>query len=221
MYTLHDHLLNQVVQERARLISRRAVLAGGTSLLAGVAAIGVAPGGSIFPAVALAQTTSPFANDIEILNFALTLELMEAALYRDGVGLFTFGFDGFGNDIGAWLAAAGKHENTHVSTLTQVIAGLGGVPVAEAIYNFGYTDAQSFLTTAAALENVGVAAYDGAGRYLKDLGLITAAAAIVAVEARHAAYLNLITGANPFPDAIEPVSDADAVHKAIDPFVRP
>jgi hypothetical protein len=92
--------------------------------------------------------------------------------------------------------------------------------VAEAVYNFGYTDAQSFLTTAAALENVGVAAYDGAGRYLKDLGLITAAASIVAVEARHAAYLNLITGANPFPDAVDSAKDADAVHKAIDPYVQ-
>ena len=221
MQTLHDQLLDQVFQERARLVSRRALLAGGAGLLAGAATIGVIPGGSIGPDSALAQTKSPFANDIEILNFALTLEHMEATLYRDGAGQFAFGFDGFGNDIGAWLAAAGKHENTHVSTLTQVIAGLGGVPVAESVYNFGYSDAQSFLTTAAALENVGVAAYDGAGRYLKDLGLITAAASIVAVEARHAAYLNLITGANPFPDAVDPAKDADAVHKTIDPFVQP
>ena len=75
--------------------------------------------------------------------------------------------------------------------------------MAEATYYFGYTDANSFLMTAAALENTGVSAYDGAAQYLTDKGLLTAAGSIVAIEARHASYLNMVTGADPFPEGFE------------------
>ena len=82
--------------------------------------------------------------------------------------------------------------------------------MAEATYDFGdaYTDADAFLATAAALENTGVSAYDGAGQFLADPELLTAAGSIVAVEARHASYLNLITGEVPFPAAFETPADA-------------
>jgi hypothetical protein len=100
-----------------------------------------------------------------------------------------------------------------------VIIQLGGEPVAEATYDFGYTDANSFLATAAAVENLGVSAYDGAGMYISDPGLLTAAGSIVAVEARHAAYLNLITGAEPFPAAYETPLSPDEVLAVAGPFI--
>ena len=58
--------------------------------------------------------------------------------------------------ISAFLIDIRDHERAHVETLTQVITDLGGEPVEEAEYNFGYTDAASFLTVAQALENTGV-----------------------------------------------------------------
>ena len=162
------------------------------------------------------QTT--FADDVDVLNYALTLEHLEAAFYAMS-GDYSFGEDAFGNSIDEWLGAIGAHETAHVETLTQVISDLGGEPVAASEYDFGVTDAQSFLATAAVLENVGVAAYDGAGQFIEDPGLLTAAGGIVAVEARHAAYLNLLTGESPFPAAFETPMTPDDVLEAAGPFI--
>ena len=162
------------------------------------------------------QTT--FADDIEVLNYALTLEHLEAAFYQMA-GDYSFGEDAFGNSIDDWMVAIGEHETAHVDTLTQVITDLGGEPVAAAEYDFGVTDAQSFLMTAAVMENLGVSAYDGAGQFIENADLLTAAGSIVAVEARHASYLNLITGEIPFPAAYETPLTPDEVLEAAGPFI--
>ena len=88
---------------------------------------------SIRSLVAAQELTS----DLDVLNYALTLEHLEYAFYRDGVGLFTFGNDGRGQSIDTNFAAIRDHEGAHVETLTSVITDLGGEPVAEATYDFG------------------------------------------------------------------------------------
>ncbi len=155
-----------------------------------------------------------------MLNYALTLEHLEYAFYRDGVSQYKLGKDAFGNDIAKRLTEIRDHEKTHVDTLTKVIKGMNGTPVEEAKYDFGYTDATSFLATAAALENTGVMAYDGAGHYLKNADLLTAAGGIVAVEARHASYLNLITGAIPFPASFEIPKTKAEILAIAGPFIK-
>ena len=218
MRTYHEQLLNQVIRERERIISRRLLFKGGIGLTVGAAALGVATRFGATPVSGAQGMEDPFANDIEVLNYALTLEHLEYSFYRDGVGQFSFGLDGYGNDIGAWLMAIGGHEQAHVETLTSVITDLGGEPVAEAKYDFGYSDAASFLATAAALENTGVMAYDGAGQYLQNRDLITAAGSIVAIEARHASYLNLITGADPATEAFEQAKSPAEILEIAGPF---
>lgn len=220
MRTFHDQLLTRLGEERERLFSRRSLL-GGSAALGGALALGIGSRGTGFGfASTFAQDMdAPFADDIEVLNYALTLEHIETAFYRDGIGQFSFGTDAFGNDIGAWLMVIGEHEAEHVATLTQVITDLGGTPVEELTYDFGYTDAMSFLATAAALENTGVSAYDGAGQYLTNLDLLTAAGSIVAVEARHASYLNLITGADPAPEAFEQAKSPAEILEIAGPFI--
>lgn len=159
-----------------------------------------------------------FTTDVEVLNYALTLEHLEAAFYELAPE-YDLGHDPFGNPINDWAAVAGDHEAAHVNTLTQVIADLGGEPVASAQYDFGVTDAASFLSTAMALENVGVAAYDGAGQFLQSADLLTAAGSIVAVEARHAAYFNLVNGTSPFPAAFETPMSPEEVLDAAGGFI--
>lgn len=159
-----------------------------------------------------------FESDIDVLNYALTVEHLEAALYRLA-GDFQFGEDPFGNSIDEGLTAIGEHEAAHVETLIQAITELGGEPVLAAEYDFDVTDAQGFLATAAALENIGVAAYDGAGAAIRDPGLLTAAGAIAAVEARHAAYLNLLTAELPFPAAFETPMTPEEVLEAVGKFI--
>ena len=159
-----------------------------------------------------------FTDDIDVLNYALTLEHLESAFYKLAAN-YQFGNDAFGQPIGDRMMEIGAHEDAHVETLTKVISDLGGEPVAAAEYDFGVTDANSFLATAAAVENLGVAAYDGAGASIQNPDLLTAAGSIVAVEARHASYLNLITGTSPFPAAVETPKSKSEVLEVAGPFI--
>jgi len=233
----HDELLAAVGAERDRLASRRVVLAGGAAVAAVALARPVlaqdpaatpetAPTGE--PPAAAPAATGPdldvardFADDLDVLNYALTLEHLENAFYRDGVGLFDFGVDPFGNAINDYLLTIGQHEATHVETLTAVITDLGGTPVTEQTYDFAaaYADPLVFLQTAQALENVGVGAYDGAGAAITDPDLLTAAGTIVAVEALHAAYLNLLNNELPAPQPFETPLSRDEVLAAAAPFL--
>jgi hypothetical protein len=146
-------------------------------------------------------------SDIAVLNYALTLEHLEFAFYRDALGQGGFDasdFTGFLDpNLFDRLKDIRDHEGAHVDTLTQVIQSLGGNPVAELCYDFGYSNADQFLAVAQALENTGVMAYDGAIADIKSGDLQTAGATIATVEARHASYLNLINDDNPFPDAFD------------------
>jgi hypothetical protein len=166
----------------------------------------------------LAAAQQAFTNDVDVVNYALTLEHLESAFYKLA-SQYTFGNDPFGNSIDEWLGVIGSHEDAHVEALTGVVTQLGGEPVAAAEYDFKVTDAASFLTTAAAVENLGVAAYDGAGASIQSPDILLAAGGIVAVEARHAAYLNVVTGASPFPAAVETPKTPQEVLEVAKPFI--
>jgi rubrerythrin len=222
MRMVHEQLLAKIAGERERVISRRGLFTGGTKIAAGGTLALALGGGSLRVRSASAQADErdeAFETDIDVLNYALTLEHLEYAFYRDGIDQFTFGNDPFGTPIATNLAAIRDHEGAHVDTLTQVITDLGGEPVAEAEYDFGYTDAASFLATAAALENTGVSAYDGAGASLENPDLLTAAGTIVAVEARHAAYLNLVLGELPFSAPFEAAKTPAEILEIAGPFI--
>lgn len=228
MGSAHETLLTAVFEERDRIMSRRGLISGALKLgVGGAAAAAIAGSPRLGGFSALAQSTpvaSPaadFTSDVDVLNYALTLEHLEYAFYRDGVPKFNFGTDPFGNSLNTYLNEIRDHEKAHVDTLTKVITDLKGTPVKEATYDFGYgSDMKKFLATAAALENTGVSAYDGAGRYIKSADLLTAAGQIVAVEARHAAYLNLVTGTIPFPAAFEQAKSKAEILKIAGPFIK-
>ena len=220
MNRFRERLLAEIAGERRRM-SRRCLL-GGSLKLAGGAAIAMSlttvPGAVSIRSLAAAQELT---SDIDVLNYALTLEHLEYSFYREGIGLFSFGQDSRGQSIDTNFTAIRDHEGAHVETLASVIADLGGTPVEEATYDFGdaYTDPMAFMMTAAALENTGVSAYDGAGQFITDPELLTAAGSIVAVEARHASYLNLLTGQIPFPAAFETPLTMDEVLEIAGPFI--
>ncbi len=220
MKQFHERFLTEITSEGRRL-SRRGMLTGSVKLASGAAvalSLASVPGAHSIRGIVAAQEMT---SDLDVLNYALTLEHLEYAFYRDGIGLFDFGTDGFGQSINTNLAAIRDHEAGHVATLTEVVTSLGGTPVAEQAYNFtdAYASIDGFLATAAALENTGVSAYDGAGQFITDPELLTAAGSIVAVEARHASYLNLLTGAIPFPAAFETPLTMEEVLAIAGPFI--
>ena len=160
---------------------------------------------------------------VDVLNYALTLEHLEHAFYRDGLEEFSaedFNAAGYASNVYEWFGIIRDHEMEHVDTITKVINDLGGEPVAEAQYDFGYTDLAGFIGVAQVLENTGVSAYQGAAQFLIDEDeLLTAALTIHGVEARHAAYLNGLQGESPFPDAVNPTLTPDEVLAAAGPFI--
>jgi hypothetical protein len=166
---------------------------------------------------------APFETPIDVLNYALTLEHLEATFYREAMERFTgddFLAAGFQAGARDRFVMIGEQEADHVATLTSVIESLGGEPVAEATYDFGYEDLPGFFAVAQALEDTGVAAYQGAAQYLIDEDeLLTAALTIHGVEARHAAYLALFNAASPFPEAFNPTLTPDEVLEIAGPFI--
>ena len=166
------------------------------------------------------------AKDVEVLNYALTLEHLEYAFYRDGLDEFSerdFAAAGFAAADYGRLVELREHEEAHVKALTDVIRRRGGTPVRAACYDFGdaYDAVAKFLATAQLLENTGVAAYDGAIATLRAPDLRLVAATIATVEARHAAYLNLVNGDNPFPAAFDEPMSAALILAAVGGFVAP
>lgn len=214
MPALHTLFMDAVSEEHQRLVSRRTLMGTGSKLAIGGA---VAAAVASSPALARVVAAQEFDGDIDILNYALTLEHLEYAFYRDG--LEGFGAGDFDEGVYDNLILIRDHEGAHVDALVSTITDLGGEPVEEAEYDFGYEDAAGFLGVAAALENTGVSAYDGAGADIESVDLLNAAGTIVAIEARHASYLNLVTGEDPFPDAFETPLSRDEVLEIAGPFI--
>jgi hypothetical protein len=222
-----ETMIQTALDSRLHAMSRRnlfrtAAIAGGS--VAAIGTIGFAAAQDASPVSDdMAEDAAPFENPIDVLNYALTLEHLEAAFYRDG--LAEFGVDAFtswGYDASVYdkLSEIAAHEADHVTTLSSVITDLGGEPVAESTYDFGYADAQGFLMVAQALEDTGVAAYQGAAQYAAaDDGLLTAALTIHGVEARHAAYIAILNGGNPFPEAFNPTLTPAEVLEIATPFI--
>jgi ferritin-like protein len=132
--------------------------------------------------------------DIDILNFALTLEYLETDFYQ--VKAKTVGLTGLAKHDATNF---GIEEAEHVAALTAAIKKGGGTPVAKPTFVFPVTTATAFLKLAYTVENLGVSAYNGAGPLLTSKALLAAAGSIVQVEARHAAAIGLLIGASPTP----------------------
>lgn len=170
------------------------------------------------------------ATDLDVLQFALTLEHLENAFYRDVGGRFDEKdyrraefLRGFGERVRGNVVEnfrdIGAHEQTHVDALTDVVEDLGGDPVQEACYDFGVDDVDEFANVARVLENTGVTAYTGSIGDVEATPLKTAGATIATVEARHASYLNFLTGEDPFPAAFDTPKTRKDVFDAASGFI--
>jgi hypothetical protein len=135
------------------------------------------------------------SGDVEILNFALTLEYLEADFYN--VKGKTVGLSG---EARRYARKFGAEEAAHVSALTAAVKQLGGKPAAKPTFVFPATNEKSFLALASVLENTGVGAYNGAGPSLKSKQVLASAGSIVQIEARHAAAIDLLIGKSPTPN---------------------
>jgi len=191
--------LDETASDSRSEFLKRAAVAGGT-----IAAGGVILGG--LPKL-VSAAPSP-AQDAQILNFALLLEYLEAEFYtraeRSGA---------LSGETARFARVVGAHERAHVAFLRNA---LGSRARSKPTFDFKDTteDQAKFQATAVVLEDTGVAAYNGQGPNLtkKTLG---AAAQIVSVEARHAAWIRDIVRKNPAPAAFDPAKTKRQIETAV------
>ncbi len=197
----HRELADFEVQgmTRSSFILRGALSAGA---LYGVSAV------TPFVSAALAEAGG---GDVEILNFALTLEYLESDFYNiKGEELALSG------QAKVYAKLFGEQEQAHVEALTTVIGQLGGKPVTKPTFVFPASSQSSFLALASVLENTGVGAYNGAAPSLQSKQVLASAGSIVQIEARHAAAINLLIGESPTPNQgfDRPLTKAQVLAKA-------
>jgi hypothetical protein len=148
--------------------------------------------GAIYGATAVTPFVSSAlaaSGDVDILNFALTLEYLETAFYKTKGA--SVGLTGQAKSL---AQSFGDEEAAHVAALTSAIKSLHGKPIKMPTFAFPVTNQASFLKLAFVLENTGVGAYNGAGPSLVNKAYLAAAGSIVQIEARHAASIAMLTG---------------------------
>ncbi len=231
----------QITGGSRRSFLAKSALAGGSLLALGggagmtVAADNHEGGSGSENGAAAAGNTAAFddveGTDIDVLNYALTLEHLEYAFYRDL--LEHFSDDDFNNSktvqsfssetdqsVRNYLETIRDHEKTHVDVLTQAVTLLGGEPVSEAEYDFGVENVDQFLATARVFERTGVGAYAGAAPFIESPDLVSAAVSIHSVETNHWTLLNEINGETPIPNAFNPDLSQDEVLEAVGPVIQ-
>ncbi|ORY84726.1 ferritin-like domain-domain-containing protein [Leucosporidium creatinivorum] len=168
------------------------------------------------------QSVTSGVGDADILNFALTLEHLEAAFYGQALQNFTaddFSKAGF-TGVYPLLQQVSADESQHVSFLTSALSAAGATPVEACEYTFPYTDVASFLAVSQILEGVGTSAYLGAAGAINTSAYVTAAGSILTVEARHAAFISYLNGYSPFPAPEDTPQSAASVVTLASPFFK-
>jgi len=222
--------------------SRRRFLAGSAGVL-GTLTLGSAFGSGSALAQEGEEGTDPggdaatggFESDIEILNYALTLEHLEAAFYReglsnidrtdlveaDGLSYFSEFPEAVQTRLYEQLGVIRDHEETHVEALTSLVRDVGGEPVEAPAFDFGSAveDPTEFVQTAVELEDTGVGAYAGAAPFLENDGFLVPALSVHSVEARHASFVRTLAGESPSENAFDPALDEPEVIDRVNEYV--
>ena len=178
-------------QSRRRFL--RGTLAGG-AVLSGAAFIGARPAHS---------QPSP-AQDRKILNFALLLESLQAAFYREALAR-----DLLRGELREFAQTVGANEEEHVALLRR---SLGNRARPRPTFRFDQVlrSPDEFVRSAMTLEDAGVAAYNGQAANLTKEALLPALR-MVSVEGRHAAWIRDLAGEDPAPFAADVGLSATAV----------
>lgn len=155
--------------------------------------------------------------DVGILNYAYALEQLEADFYTKVVNNF---YSGISSKERQLFTDLYHHEVIHRDFFKAAIgaATTNLLPTLEFQYpNVNFNDRNSVLATAKALEDTGVAAYNGAGKYISNPDYLVIAGKIVSVEARHASAIRDLINPGSSDFSGDDVIDANGLDLAKEP----
>lgn len=156
---------------------------------------------NVAPPPAAAGLIDVGASDVGVLNYAYALEQLEAAFYAKVLtGTYYTGLTATSGEKQI-LGDIALHEKAHADFFKAAITAAGATPIKALEPNFdaiNFNDRTSVLGAAKTFEDLGVAAYNGAGRYITQAPYLVIAGKIVSVEARHAALIRDLITANSF-----------------------
>ncbi|HVF77371.1 MAG TPA: ferritin-like domain-containing protein [Solirubrobacteraceae bacterium] len=192
--------------DRGSFIKKGALAGGG--LIAGSAMFGTFLASA---EAAISTTRRSKANDVRILNYALTLEFLEAEFYKQAVANKAYGNSA---DLKRFAEVVADHEAKHVSFLK---GALGAKAIKKPKFDFKDTvkDPKMFAATAQVLEDTGVSAYLGQVKNIFVGSTLRAAGTIATVEARHAAWIRFINGEVPAPSTFDKPKSEKAILSAV------
>lgn len=157
---------------------------------------------------------------VDVLNFALTLEYLEAAFYKTGNG--TKGL--IPAKYNAMFKTIGAHETAHVALLKGAL-GAAAVAAPKVDFTAGgkyadvFSNFKTFATLSATFEDLGVAAYKGQAGNLAGTSVLTTALQIHSVEARHASAVRPLIGKPGWDGAFDKPKTKEEVLAAAKPFL--
>jgi hypothetical protein len=190
------------------------IAACGSSSSSSSSSSATAAGASSSSSMSTSAAAASGSGDLAIVNYALTLEYLEAQFYAKvgKSGLF------HGKTLSV-LKSFGMEEAEHVAALKKVATSLG-TPAKEPVGKFPIHSAAQVTKLAGAVENLGAAAYLGQAGSIQSKDILAAALAIHTVEARHAATLNILLKMSPTPEGAfaKPMTMAQVL-TVVKPFI--
>lgn len=152
------------------------------------------------------------SGDFGILNYAYALEQLEAAFY---VQVIATPYTNISVDEKARLTEIRDHEIAHKEFFKSALGAKAIVALEVNFTSINFASRDSVLGTAKAFEDLGVSAYNGAGKLITNPDYLVLAGKIVSVEARHAAYIRDLISNGSFADGT--VIDVNGLDKSRTP----
>ena len=169
-------------------------------------------GGALAAGPVAARALADIKDDLEFLEYLLTLEYVQSGLYRDAIKEVSLS-----TDVERLASELRDQEVEHVDALRATIEEAGGTPPDRVPLEFGAALASeaAFLKLANTLEDTAVSAYNGAAPRLESREFMAVFASIAQVEARHSALVRLVRDKPPAPLAFDKASNRQDVRTAI------
>jgi len=180
--------------------------------------LAVAGAGAAAASMLVAGKASAQTDDVDIANFALTLEYLEADFYARALDAGVLSGDALGV-----VENLESHESQHVTAITDLLNSVGATPVSKPTFTFptdAFSSQSSILDLAATFEPVGVGAYLGAAPLISSPDILAAAGSIAGVEGEHVVAINWLLGVVPYAnEAFPKAMTLDEVSAAVAPFM--